>query len=108
MTVLKLETTSSTAQAPQTTPGRRQAHPEETLILTELAPEDVIDHLDDTAEPVVLTTFGGVRETCPKCLKTHLRLVLRQECVRTEHLFCPECASCFNAHYPSGLAALTV
>jgi hypothetical protein len=37
-----------------------------------------------------------------------LKLVLRQSAVRIAHLFCPDCASCFDAHYPNGTPALTI
>ena len=88
--------------------ARRQRRPQDALILSELDPLAVVDHLDGDAAPVRLTTFGAVRETCPKCQRTQLRLVLRQACVRNEHLFCEECASCFDAHYPDGKPALSI
>ena len=97
------------AHAPNDAPARRRHHgPEDTLHLTELRPDAVIDHLDGDPHPVNLTTFGTVRETCPKCLHTHLRLVLRQSAVRTAHLFCSQCHSCFDARYASGASALTI
>lgn len=98
--------TVPTEQAPAS-PKRRHT-PAETLILSELHPESVVDHLDDDVLPRSLITFGNVRETCPKCNHTHLKLVLRQRCVRTAHLFCPECHGCFDAHYPNGTSALTI
>jgi hypothetical protein len=33
---------------------------------------------------------------------------LRQQAVRVAHLFCAECESCFDAHYPNGTPALTI
>ncbi len=80
----------------------------EPLILSELSPDAVVDHLDDDAAPISLITFGNVRETCPKCRCSHLKLVLRQRCVRTAHLFCAECHSCFDAHYANGASALSI
>lgn len=88
--------------------GRRQRHADDQLHLTELCPTAVVDHAGDDSAPVILTTFGMVRETCPKCQHAHLHLVLRQRNVRTAHLFCGECASCFDAHYASGVNALTI
>lgn len=91
--------------------SRRQRHAEDSLHLTELNPQAVVDRLDGDHAPVNLTSFGTVRETCPKCLQTHLQhlhLVLRQTNVRTTHLFCAECHSCFDAHYASGASALTI
>jgi hypothetical protein len=100
-----LETVPS--EVTHTSPKRRQ-QTAETLILSELPPESVVDHLDDDCVAKTLITFGNVRETCPKCSKIHLRLVLRQNCVRLAHLFCAECHSCFDAHYPNGESALTI
>jgi hypothetical protein len=87
--------------------GRRHRHVDDDLQLTELNPGVVVDDPDDSA-PISLTTFGIVRETCPKCQHAHLHLVLRQRNVRAAHLFCAECASCFDAHYASGAHALTI
>ncbi len=107
MSLQAFETPSSHAPASHPVHGRRQRHPEDSLLLTELSPHIVIDHRDD-GKPVNLTTFGTVRETCPKCMQMHLNLILRQRNVRTAHLFCAECQSCFDAHYPSGASALTI
>jgi hypothetical protein len=87
-------------------PGRRH-HACDALILSELNPHLVVDHLDE-GTPVNLLTFGSVREICPKCGRSHLKLVLRQSTVRIAHLFCTDCESCFDAHYPNGAPALTV
>lgn len=80
----------------------------EQLLLSELDPDAVIDHLDGPAEPVELITFGSVRETCPKCRTSHLKLVLRQRRVRLAHLFCSDCLSCYSAHYTNGASALDI
>lgn len=100
-----LEPTSHEVQQPAH--GRRHHRSEDQLFLTELDPEEVLDHIDDQA-PVDLSTFGTVRETCPKCAHTHLQLVLRQGPVRTAHLFCVKCQGCFDAHYANGASALTI
>lgn len=94
-------------------PGRRHhAASEDRLCLRELNPDDVIDRLgadgDGDGEGAVATSFGLVRETCPKCPNTHLRLVLRQHSVRIAHLFCANCESCFDACYANGTPALTI
>ena len=88
--------------------GRRQQAAAESLVLSELNPLAVIDQLGADDEPLSLMSFGSVRETCPKCRNTQLRLILRQESVRTPHLFCAECQSCFDAHYASGVSALSL
>lgn len=99
--------TSANAQRPGA-PSRRHSPPSELLILSELNPLAVIDQLAHDDEPVSLMSFGIVRETCPKCQHTQLRLILRQESVRTPHLFCAACESCFDAHYASGVSALNI
>jgi hypothetical protein len=91
-----------------TTPSRRQHATAEQLILSELNPLAVIDQAAEDEEPISLMSFGSVREACPKCQHTQLRLILRQESVRTPHLFCAECESCFDAHYASGVSALSI
>ena len=78
------------------------------LVLSELNPRAVVDHIDHDSVPLNLLTFGSVREVCPKCQQTHLKLVLRQASVRMAHLFCADCASCFDAHYADGAPALSI
>lgn len=107
MSVFAFETRAIHAPA-QTSQGRRQSRADEQLLLTEINGRAVIDHLDGPNGTVHLTTFGTVREACPKCLHPHLTLILRQRNVRTAHLFCVECKGCFDAHYASGASALTV
>jgi hypothetical protein len=93
----------------QQAPGRRHHEAQEdALVLSELPPSSVLDPLTPCDAPLELTTFGAVRELCPKCQASHLKLVLRQSCVRTAHLFCTSCESCFDAHYPNGASALTI
>lgn len=94
-------------QQPQPGQSRRHSVSDECLILSELNPRAVVDHFDDGAPPSVVT-FGKVREVCPKCADRHLTLVLRQATVRVAHLFCADCESCFDAHYPNGAPALTI
>ena len=93
---------------PQPGPSRRQHHEVDGLVLCELNPLVVVDRLDGEEVPLTLLTFGNVREVCPKCEHTHLKLVLRQTSVRMAHLFCAECESCFDARYPDGAPALTI
>jgi hypothetical protein len=106
MSLPVLEPASSDLQ--QDKLNRRYHSPEAALVLRELSPLAVIDHRDGDSSPIVLTTFGSVRETCPKCGHGHLRLVLRQQSVRTAHLFCAGCESCFDAYYANGAPALTI
>ena len=95
--------------AAQAASGRRHPHgPEQLLVLSEMDPDSVIDHLEPLDAAIELITFGTVRETCPKCARTHLKLVLRQRRVRLAHLFCSDCLSCFDAHYTNGKSALTI
>ena len=93
----------------RTAPGQRRLHaPDDELVLNELDPDSVIDHLEPPDRAIELITFGTVRETCPKCATTHLKLVLRQRRVRVAHLFCSECLRCFDARYTNGESALTL
>lgn len=78
------------------------------LILTELNPRTVVDIFVDDDQPVDVVTFGTVREVCPKCQQGGLKLVLRQSSVRVAHLFCADCASCYDAQYADGAPALTI
>lgn len=94
--------------APQAGSSRRQHHDIDGLVLCELNPLVVVDRLDGEDVPLTLLTFGSVREVCPKCQQTHLKLVLRQTSVRMAHLFCADCEACFDARYPNGAPALTI
>jgi hypothetical protein len=87
---------------------RQHAAEQSRLVLTELPPLSVIDCPDLDDAPLDLTCCGAVREACPKCGGTHLKLILRQASVRAEHLFCTSCESCFDAHYPNGARALAI
>jgi hypothetical protein len=90
-------------------PGRRHhAAGDDRLFLRELHPDDVLDHLDADHSRAGALSFGPVRESCPKCGNTHLRLVLRQHSVRMAHLFCANCEACFDACYANGTPALTI
>jgi hypothetical protein len=88
--------------------SRRQNPHLDALVLSELNPLVVVDHLDGEHTTLTLLTFGSVRECCPKCQQGTLKLVLRQASVRMAHLFCAECESCFDARYPDGAPALTL
>ncbi|MDQ2819998.1 MAG: hypothetical protein M3Y65_06340 [Pseudomonadota bacterium] len=78
------------------------------LTLKELNPRLIIDNCEEEDRQVDLITFGTVREICPKCRQGGLKLVLRQSSVRVAHLFCADCASCYDATYPDGVSALTI
>lgn len=108
MNLPAFETPSSDQPASHPLHGRRQAHADDSLLLTELNSQAVVDESDAEPTPVMLNTFGTVRETCPECQQTHLHLILRQRNVRMAHLFCPDCYRCFDAHYASGAPALTI
>jgi hypothetical protein len=97
------ETMSPPQQHATPTPRQRRNDPDDTL-----NPRMVVDHVDDEGLPLHVLTFGSVREFCPKCQSGHLKLVLRQSSVRVAHLFCADCTSCFDAHYPNGTPALTI
>jgi hypothetical protein len=106
---MTLHETMSPPQQHFSQPSRRRQHiADDYLVLSELNPRVVIDHLDDEEQPLHVLTFGSVREICPKCRTHQLKLVLRQQTVRVAHLFCADCETCFDAHYPNGTPALTI
>lgn len=86
-------------------PRRRRPREDARLVLS---PLDRIHVFSADAGGSVVHTSGKVRETCPHCDGRHLLLVLRQDCVRLAHLFCDQCNTCFDAHYPNGKCALTI
>lgn len=102
------DTMSNSTPSHQANPSRRHHGPDDSLVLSELNPRTVVDHLEGEGIPLNLLTFGNIREACPKCKQHHLKLVLRQATVRVAHLFCADCESCFDAHYPNGAPALTI
>jgi len=104
---MNLRVSENYAHPPEASASRRH-HTDGNLVLSELNPLAVIDQLDGDSAPLNLLTFGSVREICPKCQHTHLKLVLRQNSVRMAHLFCADCESCFDAHYTNGAPALTI
>src|SRR5690242_15573554 len=61
--------------------SRRQHEHVDALVLSELNPLVVVDHLDGEHTTLTLLTFGSVREVCPKCQQGNLKLVLRQTSV---------------------------
>lgn len=88
--------------------GRRRGQPCEPLLLTELNRHAVVDDTADSDDRLELQSFGTVREPCPKCHQACLSLILRQDKVRTAHLLCAACRSCYDAHYAGGAPALTI
>jgi hypothetical protein len=104
---VNLRATETSVHPPESAVHGRRHHTDGNLVLSELSPLAVIDQLDNSV-PLNLLSFGSMRELCPKCQQTHLKLVLRQYSVRVAHLFCAGCASCFDAHYSNGAPALTV
>ncbi|MGI4845879.1 MAG: hypothetical protein ACRYF7_21515 [Janthinobacterium lividum] len=104
---MNLRVSENYAHPPEASACRRH-QTDGNLVLSELNPLAVIDQLDGDSAPLNLLTFGNVREICPKCQHTHLKLVLRQNSVRMAHLFCADCESCFDAHYTNGVPALTI
>lgn len=102
-------TSSDTLSPSQGAASRRRGPgPGDDLVLSELNPSVVVDRLDADGQPIHVLTFGSIREACPKCRGSHLKLVLRQSAVRVAHLFCANCTTCYDAHYANGTPALTI
>ena len=93
------------AQVFQFRPRRSAPRNETSLVLSTL---DRARVFSSGATESNVRSSGQVRETCPHCAGRHLLLVLRQDCVRLAHLFCDQCNTCFDAHYPNGKCALTI
>jgi hypothetical protein len=76
--------------------------------LVEVDRSNVVDTigLDDEFESDGVFAAGAMRENCPYCQVTHLKLVLRQKRVRHAHLFCNLCEKCFDMRNPDGTSAL--
>lgn len=96
-----------TVADPEHASRRHHSADEETLILQQVDPSTVIDQAGQ-AEPLQLLSFGAMRETCPACKEAQLRLVLRQANVHAEHLLCPQCGACFDAHFTDGRSAFSL
>jgi hypothetical protein len=91
-----------------TTSSRRHHRTDEaTLILKQIDPASVVDQAG-SEQPMQLLSFGAMREACPACQDAHLRLVLRQANVHAEHLLCPQCGACFDAHFADGRSAFAL
>jgi hypothetical protein len=99
------DTLAAPGQSASATSRRADTPP---LVLTELNFLQVIDCVPEDGVPQEVMTFGTVREPCPKCQQGGLKLILRQSSVRVAHLFCADCATCYDAQYPDGAPALTI
>ncbi len=80
------------------------------LRLIEVQRSSVVDAIrpQDGELTDTVVAMGTMREHCPTCKTTHLKLVLRQKRVRHAHLFCEQCGKCFDARYLDGAPALAL
>jgi hypothetical protein len=78
------------------------------LRLIEVERSSVVDAIRPQDGQLTDTVYamGTMRELCPHCRTTHLKLVLRQKRVRHAHLYCEQCNKCFDARYLDGAPAL--
>lgn len=78
------------------------------LILVALDPVVVVagERRDDVYIAEDVRAVGAMRETCPACPDTHLKLVPRQDDVRVAHLYCEQCTRCFDAFLADGSSVL--
>ena len=76
--------------------------------MIEVDRSNVVDAIrsDDSFEADGVFATGEMREICPYCKVTHLKLVLRQKRVRHAHLFCGLCEKCFDMRNPDGTSVL--
>ena len=77
-------------------------------MLIQLDPATLVDcvRVEDGYLADDIVTAGEMRETCPECKTTHLKLVLLQKGVKRAHMFCEKCTRCFDVCYASGSSAL--
>lgn len=99
---------SLTAPDQPALPASRRNDDAVALVLTELNLGQVVYVTDEDDLPLDVVTFGTMREVCPKCRQGGLKLILRQSSVRVAHLFCADCATCYDAQYPDGAPALAI
>lgn len=78
------------------------------LMLIQLDPASIVDcvKIDQGYLAHDFAIAGEMRETCPECKTSHLKLVLLQNGVKRAHMFCEQCTRCFDACYPDGYSAL--
>jgi hypothetical protein len=76
--------------------------------LVEVDRSNVVDSIsiDDEFDSDGVFAVGAMRENCPYCQVSHLKLVLRQKRVRHAHLFCELCEKCFDMRNLDGTSAL--
>lgn len=76
--------------------------------LIEIDRSNVVDTIrfDEDFDSDGVYAIGQMRERCPYCKATHLKLVLRQKRVRHAHLFCDLCEKCFDMRNQDGSSAL--
>lgn len=93
-----------------TTPFDKRQKYSDLLILFEIDPATVVDPsvIEDGHLACGIVTAGEMREICPECSHTHLKLVLRQDRVKHSHVYCECCNRCFDARYPDGSSALSM
>jgi hypothetical protein len=78
------------------------------FMLVPLDPMSIVEgvHMGDNYLAPDFAASGEMRETCPKCADTRLKLVLLQKGVKRAHLVCDNCSRCFDACYADGRSAI--
>jgi hypothetical protein len=104
--VEKYDTRKATNSGTSSFPDKRR---EDTTLMmfNQVDPSDIVDGIA-TSEGYLARDFvvaGEIRETCPECKTTPLKLVLLPG-VKSAHLFCPTCRGCFDACYVNGSPVL--
>ncbi|CAN5442662.1 hypothetical protein BH11PSE11_BH11PSE11_30580 [soil metagenome] len=86
---------------------RRRNEPE-LLGLLAMDPAELVEgaRVGDAYRSKDFFMAGAMRETCPHCMTTHLKMVLLQKGVKRAHVFCENCTRCFDACYDGGPSVL--
>lgn len=79
------------------------------ISLVELSPEMVVSglHLPNGLLAPDPTPVATLREQCPHCKSSSLKLILRKDHVIRSHLFCVICTRCYDCVDANGRSELT-
>jgi hypothetical protein len=103
-------TTGNTSETGANSFLNKRRHDATPLLFKQLDPLSIVDGVLTNTGYLAhdFVVAGEIRETCPECKTTHLKLVLLQVGVIKAHLVCTTCTRCFDVFYPDGSSALEI